>query len=219
MSDPDAPEALLLLTSRCPFCPTVLAALSELVKGGRLARLEVVNIERRPEVAQALGVRTVPWVRIGPFELEGLRSAAELRQWAERAGCTEGMADYFNELLTDGKLDKTIELVRQDAARIGALLYLLKNPDTNLQVRVGLSAVMEALAGGEALKTRIDEIGALTRSPDAHVRGDACHYLSLTHSARAVPYLRALLADSERQVREIAADSLEVLRQAGVAVA
>ena len=92
------PDALLLLTSTCPYCPTVLAALSDLVKSGDIGRLEVVNIGTRPEIAQQYGVRTVPWMRIGPFELEGLRSPAELKQWVERAGTPEGLAEYFHEL-------------------------------------------------------------------------------------------------------------------------
>ena len=64
----------MLLGTHCPYCPTVLKELGELVKSGVIGKLVVVNIEQHPEVARELGVRSVPWVRIGPFELEGLRS-------------------------------------------------------------------------------------------------------------------------------------------------
>ena len=58
-----APDALLLISTHCPHCPAVLAALAELVKQGAIGRLEVVNLEQHPEVGQALGVRSVPWLR------------------------------------------------------------------------------------------------------------------------------------------------------------
>ena len=69
-----APDALLLMGTHCPYCPTVLQGLESLREAGIIRKLEAINIEEHPEIAQAAGVRTVPWVRIGPFELEGLRS-------------------------------------------------------------------------------------------------------------------------------------------------
>ena len=36
---PAKPDALLLLTSTCPYCPAVLAALSDLVKSGDIGHL------------------------------------------------------------------------------------------------------------------------------------------------------------------------------------
>ena len=80
--DSNIPEAVLLLSTQCPHCPTVLQGLSELVKQGVISRLEVVNINVRPEIAERHGIRSVPWVKIGDFELEGLHSPAELRRWA-----------------------------------------------------------------------------------------------------------------------------------------
>lgn len=205
------PDALLLIAPGCPYCPTVLAALGELVKSGAIGRLEVVNLAQRSEIGRDLGVRTVPWVRLGPFELEGLRSLSELRRWAERAGTEEGMADYFDELLRDGNLEAVLELLARDPARLGALLHLLERPGTDLQVRVGISAVMEEHESRAALQDLIPRLGALTRHKDAHVRGDAAHYLSLTHDPRAVFHLQSLRHDPERQVRELAAEGLAEL--------
>ncbi len=208
MNKPAAiPDALLLMTSNCPHCPAVLQGLSELVKAGQIGRLEAINIEVRPEVAQALGVRGVPWLRIGPFQLEGLHTPAELKRWAERAGAPEGMADYFRELLKTGKLPKVSTAIEQDPAHLGALLRLLADPETDLHVRVGIGAVLEEFAG-TALARHLDRLAVPTQAKDAHVRGDACHYLALTHDPKAIPYLERLLNDPEPQVRELAADGL-----------
>ena len=73
-----SPQALMLLGTHCPHCPSVLNSLSELVKQGVISRLEVVNLEQRPELGRELGVRSVPWVRIGQFELPGLHTSGRV---------------------------------------------------------------------------------------------------------------------------------------------
>jgi thioredoxin-like negative regulator of GroEL len=206
------PDALLLLTASCPYCPTVLQGLGELVKSGHIGRLEVVNIGVHPEIAQQHGVRTVPWVRLGPFELEGLRSPAELKNWAERAGSSDGMSEYFRELLKDGKLAKVNAAVRADSARLIALLQLLDDPDLEITVRVGISAVFEELEGADALLGTLDTLLHFTSHRDAHIRADAAHLLSLTHSPQAVAPLERLLRDENADVREIAREGLERLQ-------
>jgi thiol-disulfide isomerase/thioredoxin len=206
-----ASDALLLIATGCPHCPTVLAGASELVKQGKIGRLDVVNVTTHPEVAERYGVRGVPWLRLGPFELDGLRSPAELRLWAERAGTREGMAEYFRELLDTGRLAKVIDALRHDDMQFEALLPLLADPQTALTVRVGIGAVMEEFAGRPALKRLTDELGKLTHSKDAHVRGDAAHFLALTREPRAAGFLEPLLNDPEQQVREIAQEGLTLL--------
>lgn len=87
---PSPKDALLLIAPGCAHCPVVLEGLSLLVKQGNIGRLEVVNIVSHPEIASELGVRSVPWFRIGNFELEGSHTPEELRIWAERASQTDG---------------------------------------------------------------------------------------------------------------------------------
>ena len=210
------PDALMVLGSRCPHCPTVLQGLSELIKQGRIGRLEVINLEQRPELAEELGIRAVPWVRLGPFELEGLRSAAELKQWAERAGSTQGLAEYFQELLKEGKLQQVVDHIRRDPSALKGLLVPLSDPEAELQIRLGIGAVMEDLAGSEALQANVAGLGELTRHEQALVRNDACHYLGMSESPEAVPYLRARLQDSDPGVVEVAQEALEQLRDNGI---
>jgi HEAT repeat protein len=70
---------------------------------------------------------------------------------------------------------------------------------------------MEELEGSELLAGMIDRLGALTNHPAAHIRGDACHYLALTGSRRAIPYLRPLLEDNDASVSALARESLHAL--------
>ena len=220
MSDPadttpkNPPDALLLMTSACPHCPGMLQGLGALIKGGHIGRLEVINLSLRPEAGKALGVRSVPWVRIGPYTLEGLRSQSELQQWAQRAAENAGMAAYFAELLAAGDLEKVLALVREDATRFAALLQLLADPGTALHVRVGIGAVVEDLQGSDLLRHQIEPLTQLTQHADARIRSEACHYLALTRAPQALAAVRDLLNDPDPQVRDVAQDSVAILEQA-----
>ena len=55
------------------------------------------------------------------------------------------------------------------------------------------------------------ELGELTKHPDARVRSDACHYLSLTHDASVRKYIEPLLDDDNEDVKEVAEESLDAL--------
>ena len=205
-------DALLLLSTQCPHCPTVLQGLTELVKQGLIGRLEVVNIMAHPSVAQQQGVRTVPWLRIGDFELEGLHSPAELRQWAERAGSKAGIAEYYADLFKHGQLPKALAAVTKHPGHISALLALAADPDTELTVRIGVSAVMEDAAGGALLQNQLTALTDLAQNSDPRVRSDACHFLALTRSDGALAPLERLSRDPEPAVRQVAIDSLEELK-------
>ena len=208
VTEPTLPEALLVVSDACPFCPTVLAGLTALIESGHLARLEVVNVERHPDTAATLGVRTVPWLRLGPFELDGLRSPAELMLWANRANSDTGLAAYASELLATGGLQKLIELCQRDTRYLDAIPILVGDVATDLHVRLGIGALFEELRGQKFLEHLVDDLGKLTTTVDARTRSDACHYLSLTGDRRAIPYIEALLADNEAAVREVAQESL-----------
>jgi hypothetical protein len=203
------PDALLFLSSHCPHCPAVLAGLSDLVKRGGIGRLEVVNIEIHPEVAAARGVRSVPWLRLGPFELAGTRTAGELETWARRVSAPEGMAEAFHDLLKSGGLDQVLALVADEPARLAALLPIVANPEASINVRLGAGVVFEDYAGTPALQALISALGELSAHADARVRADACHILGLSGGEAARPWLEARLDDADGDVREIAREGLE----------
>ena len=207
----NAPDAVMLMGSTCPYCPTVLKALQSLLDSGHIDTLETYNIEEHPDIARQYGVRTVPWVRIGEFELEGLHSEKELREWAEKAASGGGLSDWLLEQLGSGRIDATLERVQSDTAGMTALLALFEDPDTELNIRIGISAIMEDLEGSELLKTHIEALGALTQHEEARVRGDACHYLALCQESSVRKWIEPLLDDEDSDVREVAQDSLAAL--------
>jgi len=205
------PDALMLLGTHCPHCPSVLGSLSELVKQGVIARLEVVNLEQRPETGRELGVRSVPWVRIGQFELAGLHSKAELQSWAEQAGSEQGMTKYIEQLLGEGEVKRVLEMIANDHGLLHALIGLVSDADAKINARLGAGVIMEEYEGEPELLALIPELGELTRHEDARVRSDACHYLSLTHDVSVKKYIEPLLDDDHEDVREVAEESLAAL--------
>ena len=210
-TEPIAPDALLLIATGCAHCPTVLDGLCRLLKQGRLSRLEVINVAVRPDYAQSLGVRSVPWTRIGPFELEGAQSASDLAEWTERAASGTGLGRYYSHLLESQRLEKVVEMIRKSPASLNELLLLMDEEDTPMAVRIGIGALFEELQGEPLLGDVLPQLEMLTRSENAHTRGDACHYLGLTGSAEAIPPVTRLLEDENADVREIAAESLALL--------
>jgi HEAT repeat protein len=211
MSTPQSPDVLLFIASQCPHCPNVLSGLADLLKRGLVGRLEAINIESHPESAQALGVRSVPWLRMGLFQLTGARSPAELEIWARRAVSAAGMSDAFHDLLKQADLAQVLQLIQAEPARLAALLAIVANPEASLNVKLGVGVVFEEFAGQPALRHLVADLGGLTQHEDARVRADASHLLSLTQAAEARPWLLAGLQDENAEVREIAAESLQAL--------
>ncbi|WP_275096654.1 thioredoxin family protein [Sedimenticola hydrogenitrophicus] len=206
-----APEALLLLGTHCAHCPAMLNSLAELVKQGVLSKLEAINLEQRPEVAQQLGVRSVPWVRIGPFELTGQRSLAELRQWAQKSASADGIRGYIEAMLAEGEMDRVLAMLARDAGVMVRVIELLEDGNARINVRLGIGVIMEEYEGQPLLQEYIPQLGRLTQHTDPRVRGDACHYLALSHSRDARIFIAPLLNDENADVREVAGESLLAL--------
>ena len=140
MSKQKPPGAVVLIGPTCAHCAQVMDALQALVKDGSLSRIEVINAEIEIELASKLGVRSVPWIRIGPFILEGSHSEDELRQWANRSNTADGMAWYFDEQLKDGKLAVVEKIINEAPERLSAIIPLASDTDTAIQTRVGIGA-------------------------------------------------------------------------------
>lgn len=206
-----APDALLLISTHCPHCPIVLVALADMVKRGDIGKLEVVNVEAHPDIARTLGVRSVPWLKLGLIELTGVRSEAELRDWVAKANTESGVADYFHQLLKEGQMARVLESLQGDPTQLSAVLPIVANVDASLNVRLGAGVLIEEFAHSTALQALVPRLGELSAHDDARVRADASHYLGLTGSAAARAWLQARLDDEDPDVREIAAESLAAL--------
>lgn len=212
---PRPPDALLLIGTQCPHCQSVLDSLTRLVKEGRLGRLTVINLNASPDAPEARGVRSVPWTRLGPFELIGAVSTAELRDWAEAAASGGGWGRYIAHLIEGGRLDALIERIRSAPGTLIDLLRLFADPATDLSIRIGVSAAIETLAGSDILRRAASEIQPLTLSGSPQIRADGCYFLGLAGDLSALASVRRLLEDEHPEVREMAAEVLDLLGASG----
>jgi thioredoxin-like negative regulator of GroEL len=210
---PTPPDALLFITPVCTHCPAVLQSLSELVKQSQIGKLTVVNIAAHPEQAAEYDVRGAPWVRLGAFTLTGAQSIAELRQWAEWASGEEGTAHYVEHLLVEGGYKQAVAFIAGDAHRLKSLLAIVANPEANISVRLGVSALLEAYANTAELQTLLPQLAELTFHPDHRVRADACYLLGLAGSIAACAFIGACIEDANEEVREIAEEAMEKLQK------
>jgi len=207
------PDALLFVAPGCPHCPAVLRGLNELVKQRMIGKLTVIDVAEHPEQAAEYGVRTSPWLRLGPFTLTGAHSLTELKQWAVWANGEEGTARYVEHLLRQGSYQQARAFIDIDTHRLKALLAIVADPTAKLGVRLGVSALLEAHAKSSSLQNLLPHLAELTRHADHRVRADACHLLGLTGSAAARPHVEACLTDEHEEVREIAEEAMEALER------
>ena len=207
------PDALLFIAPGCPHCHTVLRGLNELEKLSLIGNLRVVDATKHPEQAEEYGVRTTPWLRLGPFTLTGAHSHAELKRWAEWANGEEGIGHYVEHLLKQGSYKQAMAFIEADTQRLKPLLATIANPKARIGVRLGVSALLEAHANTPVLRQLLPQLAELTRHADHRVRADACHLLGLTGSPAAFTHIEACLKDVHEEVREIAKDALEALEK------
>ena len=203
------PAAALLFTSpSCPHCPSVKQALKILLEEGAISALEVLDASKAVQRAQALGVKSVPWLMLGSLQFEGAMSLGDLRLWAERAARADGMQAYFYEMLKSGKRAKVEQAIRQHPARAAILGELLLDPAASMAVRIGIGAVLEEFQGSDLLDALVPKLVQILQTQEPRNRADAAHYLSLIANPAALAALKGCLQDADPEVREIAQEAL-----------
>ena len=207
-----SPTVLMLIGTQCTYCGPMMQMLIELMKTGHIAELRIVNIESAPELAAELGVRSVPWLQIGPFELSGSRTRQELLLWMERASSFDGVTDYLAEVLSEGNIKYANKLIHGYPQALENVIDLMADPEAKINVRLGVGVIIEDMAESDPFKAVIPRLVDYLSHADARIRGDACHYLSLTKDRSFIPEIERLLSDESEEVREIAQESLDELR-------
>jgi thioredoxin-like negative regulator of GroEL len=207
----DLPDALLFTTPGCMHCLSVWRGLDELQKEGLVGKVTLVDATEHPELAAEYGVRAAPWLRLGAFTLTGAHTLHELRQWAAWANGEEGAARYVEHLLKLGEFPQAKTFIAADPQRLKPLLAILADPDATIDVRLGVSALLEAYAHTSVLQNLLPQLVALTRHADHRARADACYLLGLSGSADARSYVAVCLDDVSEEVREIAREAMAAL--------
>lgn len=141
----------------------------------------------------------------------GYPAASDATRAALRASLRD-RAEQFQIWLLEGQLKSVFAVVERIPKALADLLPVIANPEANLNVRFGASAVLERYARTPALQALVPALGMLAGHGDARVRADACHLLGLSGSPDAIRYLEARHDDPDAEVREIVAESLDELK-------
>lgn len=211
MKQPYRPSALLLTSTHCPHCHVLQDLLQQRYQHSTPGLLQIINIDDSPDVARSHQVRSVPWLKLGSFEFDGVMTPAELDHWIGLTSQTDASSYYLEHLLADGKLTKAIAWIEKNNESLGSLLLLMVKDDVKMNVRIGIGAIMEHFENTRELTNIIPLLTPLANHTSATVRADVCHYLMLSHSERVIPIIQSMLIDEDAQVREIARESLEEL--------
>ena len=204
-------KALLLTAPGCVHCAALKKILEKIIAEGLIEQLEVVDVTSNPEIANQHNVKSVPWLKFGLFEFQGALRESNLRYWITQLRDQQGVTRYLKHLLETGELGKTINLINDKPELMNNLVSLVMDEENDMKVRLGVSAVFEEFEGSPLLKERVEQLGELITHKNPKIRADVAHYLSLAHTDAAVAFLRKLAQDSDREVSEIANDSLSDL--------
>lgn len=208
MSEERVPDALLLMTAGCPHCPAALQSLTMLLKENAIGRLEIINVAIHADEAEARGVKSVPWIQIGPYEVEGVSSPGKLRELAKGINDDAVFDAWLLETLKAGHRQKFESLVRREPHRIHALARLMRNPETSMAIRLGIGAVLEELHGTGLTEPLITSLGEMLKLEDRLLRADACHFLTLIGGEGIRHSIQECKNDADPEIREMAEEWL-----------
>ncbi|MEO5364849.1 MAG: HEAT repeat domain-containing protein [Magnetococcus sp. WYHC-3] len=206
-------DALLVTAAGCPHCPGVRHAVEGLKSAGELGSLTLLDAQEHAAAVAELELHSVPWLRLGWMVFEGVHSAASLAHWARQARDPLGAARYFDFLFSAGRRHLVARLVRRHPHTLDAFVHLMGDPEVGINTRLGIGVVLEELVPEGLANPLVPGLGALTRHPDARLRGDAAHYLSLIPRPDVEAWLRPLCSDSHQDVRDIACEALDEIHR------
>ena len=198
----------LFISTHCAHCAAMLQIMTTMVKQGDIDRLEIINLEKLPEVAVSNGVRSVPVLKIGAQLYEGRLTASEVNEYINRASQADSLQAYFSDNLSHGDIQRVLDTLHKQPDSVKALSALMDDADAKINIRLGIGVIFETIAKTPLMKTALPALQAYLNHQDARVRADACYYLSLTEDRRWLPILEKCLQDENADVREIAQDGI-----------
>lgn len=201
-------DILLFTSTHCPHCAALVDSFRNLQQQKLINEFSVIDIEQHPEQAAEYQIRSVPWFRIGELEFFGAHTPKELEYWVRHANTEEGIRQYIIQQLETGQLKDTERQFQRHPDWLNISVTVLGDMESPLQARIGISAIIESMAGSPLLDQIIQPLGNLVKANDARVRGDVCHLLGFINHADAKKLVRECLHDPDPEVREIAEETI-----------
>lgn len=207
--------AELFVATGCSHCPIVLNELSEQLKKGNIASLNITNIAVDNERAAQLNIRSAPWFSLRNdtsfMIFSGSHTPKEIRQWISTAQTEKGMQDYIDYALSNGQLNTVIQAIEIEPANFTAIISMLEDEDTSMEVRIGLDALIESFASSEVLKMNVNAFKEIAKSNNLRLQIDALHYIALAANPEDSSFINEFTQHEDPQLKEAAVEALETL--------
>lgn len=210
-------ELLVFIAAACPNCPqTVRAAIGLSLLTPRITTT-IIDAQYFPALAKEYGAHSVPLTVLdGGLSITGAVRAAELAAQILDRGTPQYAARELASFLAVGRFTAAAARLRAG----GAHPHFLASWRTSaMSERMAMMMAAERALGDDAaaLDGLVDELIAIMRAEtsDASLRGDTADLLGKIGLPAACVPLRALLADENPDVVEIAEESLAAIAEAG----
>ncbi len=201
-------EIKLFVMSGCQLCPRMEALFKKMHEKGAISSLEITDLAQHPEIAEQYAIRSVPWYFIDGVAFNGLKSEHDIEQLLQQDDSAKWQ-QILVEDLSSGQLAAAEKQVRAHNPARAAMMQLLAADDTALVVRIGLSAIIEALAGEGLLADYESRFVDLAHSDNPAIAQDAVYYLSLLNTDQGLQALKAIANDDSSLVHQQAEELLQ----------
>lgn len=201
----------LLIAPTCPSCPDVVSTCNRVALAAPQLQLRIIDAQYFKEMTGS--VRSVPTVIIdhmrtvvGPLHEQQLLEILNER----------GQPSYFKKSLASmiaaGRMDEAIPLIVSETG-LSALAELMV--DGAMQERMGLMLLAEEALDQDqhCLNGALPHLLPLVEADDPTLRGDVADLLGKIGAPGSTAALKRLLQDENEDVREVAEESLSLLRQ------
>jgi len=201
-------EISLFVMSGCSLCPQMERLFDEMHKSGAINELQVLDVTEHPELAQQHNIRSVPFYLINGVAFTGLKSKKEIDQLLSQKS-EQNWSVLIKQELSEGQLETVEALIREKPSAQEAMLMLLADAETELVVRIGLTAIIESLAEGPLLAPYEAQFISLAEHEDERIAVDALYYLFLLDSPASMKTLAEIERSGKPVLREHAQELLE----------
>lgn len=200
-------EITLFVMPGCNMCPHMEKIFHDLHRNGAIHELQVVDVSQHPELAEQHNIRSVPFYLINGVAFNGLKTRQQIDHLLQQDS-TQKWVILIEEELSAGQLETVEESMQQDADAREAMLQLLADSETELVVRIGLTAIIESLAEGSILKPYEQQFIELSQHEDERIALDALYYLSLLSTTSSLEALTEIANNGKQNLREDARELL-----------
>ena len=201
-------EVSLFVMQGCKVCPQMERLFQNMRKHGAISALDIIDVTENPELAKQHNIRSVPFYLINGVAFTGLKTAHEITQLLEQ-NQLQKWESLIKQELSDGQLDSVEQAIRNQPEAREAMMALLRDDQTELVVRIGLTAIIESLSEGPLLDSYESTFIEMAEHADERIAVDALYYLSLLNSPASLAALNAIARHGKTELREHARELIE----------